>query len=271
MPRKPFPPKQKKIVLTPVAPPAKTPKVGKTEPRNDGTVRLNKYIAQSGICSRRAADELIANGQVTVNGQVVTEMGHRLQPLDVVVYKGKLVEPKQNFVYILLNKPKNYITTNDDELSRLTVMDLVKDATNERIYPVGRLDRKTTGLLLLTNDGALAQKLTHPSYEIKKVYYLLLDRKVKEEDLEKIRNTITLEDGPVPVDDVAYVDNIPGPEVGIEIHIGRNRIVRRLFEHLGYTVERLDRVLYGPLNLNKVPRGRWRHLTEKEVNMLKHY
>ena len=238
-------------------------------PAVEGEIRLNKYIANAGICSRREADELIKVGAVEVNGKIVTEMGYKVKPGDVVHYGGELLR-RESLVYVLLNKPKDYITTTDDPQERRTVMDLVKDAGRGRIVPVGRLDRNTTGLLLLTNDGELATRLTHPRYEIKKIYHVSLDKNLKPEHLEQIAEGIELEDGSVKADEIAYVgDGADRKEIGIELHSGRNRIVRRIFEHLGYDVLRLDRVYFGGLTKKDLPRGRWRYLTPNEVSMLK--
>jgi 23S rRNA pseudouridine2605 synthase len=231
-------------------------------------MRLNKYIAHAGICSRRKASEHIKKGLVTVNDAVVLEMGYKVQQEDVVKFQGEIVTPTRNHVYILLNKPKNVITTLQDERDRRTVLDFVNELTQERIYPVGRLDRNTTGLLLLTNDGTFAQKLSHPSFNIKKVYKATLDKPLLEADMEKIRQTLVLDDGPAPVDAIEYG---PKPNViGLEIHIGRNRIVRRLFEHLGYQVVKLDRVRYASLTKKNLPIGKARFLTPQELIILKH-
>ncbi len=239
------------------------PKIFKKEKPASGTIRLNKYIANSGICSRREADKLIEAGEITVNDQVVTEMGYQVKPADKVMYRKKLLK-REKFVYVLLNKPKDFITTTSDPEERKTVMDLVKNACEERIFPVGRLDRLTTGLLLFTNDGDLAKKLTHPSHKIKKIYQVQLDKPITQKDFDQIAEGLTLEDGPAPVDDLAVLspDNMV---LGIEIHIGRNRIVRRIFDHLGYTVVKLDRVMYADLTKKDLPRGKWRFLTQKEV------
>ena len=234
-------------------------------------MRLNKYIAHCGISSRRKAAEHIQEGLVTVNGKVVNEIGHRVMEDDKVTFRGKVVKPETNKVYILLNKPKDFVTTVSDEKGRKTVMDIVGKKIKERIYPIGRLDRATLGLLLLTNDGDLAKKLSHPSHGVSKVYHISLDKPVEVEHLEMIRKGLILEDGPTPVDGVNYIKNAPNTEVGIEIHIGRNRIVRRIFEHFGYTVKKLDRTIYAGLTKKDLPRGRFRHLTEKEVIMLKHF
>jgi 23S rRNA pseudouridine2605 synthase len=234
-------------------------------------MRLNKYIAHCGICSRRKAAEYIKVGLVTVNSKVVNEIGHRVMEGDKVTFRDKIVKPETNKVYLLLNKPKDFVTTVSDEKGRKTVMDIVGKKIKERIYPVGRLDRATLGLLLLTNDGDLAKKLSHPSHGVSKVYQVELDKPVSSEHLNLIRKGLTLEDGPVPVDGINYIQNAPKTNVGIEIHIGRNRIVRRIFEHLGYRVKKLDRTIYAGLTKKDLPRGRFRHLTEKEVIMLKHF
>lgn len=232
-------------------------------------IRLNKYIANSGICSRREADQLITEGTIKVNGVVVTELGYKVKPEDSVKYNNKVLKPEK-FAYVLLNKPKDFITTMDDENERKTVMQLVANATNERIYPVGRLDRNTTGLLLFTNDGELAQKLTHPSNKVKKIYEVELDKPLTAEDFDKIADgKIHLFDGPVKVDEIAIIS--PSKKmIGIEIHEGRNRIVRRIFESLGYDVLKLDRVMYAGLTKKNVSRGSWRYLTATEVNKIKY-
>ncbi len=232
-------------------------------------IRLNKYISNSGICSRREADQLIIEGTVKVNGVVVTELGYKVKPGDSVKYNNKVLNPEKA-VYVLLNKPKDFITTMEDENDRKTVMQLVANATKERIYPVGRLDRNTTGLLLFTNDGELAQKLTHPSNKVKKIYEVELDKPIIAEDFDKIADgKIHLFDGPVKVDEIAIIS--PSKKViGIEIHEGRNRIVRRIFESLGYDVLKLDRVMYAGLTKKNIPRGSWRYLTATEVNKIKY-
>ncbi len=230
---------------------------------------LNKYIAHSGECSRREAAELVKQGKVKVNGELVMEPGYRVQEFDQVTIAGKKLTPTKGRVYILLNKPKGFITTTDDPEGRETVMDLVANAGIDRLFPVGRLDRNTTGLLLLTNDGDLAQKLSHPSYETKKVYQASLDKPLTKADFEKIANGLTLDDGEVFVDAISYLDE--KNEIGLEIHSGRNRIVRRIFESLGYEVEKLDRVMYAGLTKKNLPRGNWRFLTEREVVLLKHF
>ncbi|SFQ29568.1 pseudouridine synthase [Hymenobacter arizonensis] len=232
-------------------------------------LRLNRYIANAGICSRREADALIAAGEIKVNGEVVTEMGYKVQPTDTVQY-GKTNLNREKSVYVLLNKPKDFITTTEDPEGRRTVMDLVASASKERIFPVGRLDRNTTGLLLFTNDGEVAQKLSHPSHKNKKIYQVELSQPLAEDDLRKIAEGLELEDGKAIVDDVAVVAGNPH-FVGIEIHIGRNRIVRRIFEHLGYEVVALDRVQYAGLTKKDLPRGKWRFLSEQEVIRMKYF
>lgn len=232
---------------------------------------LNKYVAHAGIASRRKAAAYIQAGQVAVNGVVVKEPGYKVAATDKVTYKGKPVRPEEKKIYLLLNKPKNYITTLQDERGRRTVMDLIGDEIKGRIFPIGRLDRNTTGLLVLTNDGELAQKLSHPSHRVKKIYKVLLDKPVTEDHLEAIRRGLELEDGKALVDSVNYVEGGNLQEVGIDLHIGRNRIVRRIFEHLGFEVLRLDRVYYAGLTKKDLPRGRYRHLTRQEVIMLKHF
>jgi len=234
-------------------------------------MRLNKYIAHCGICSRRAAQEPIEKGLVTVNGKVVLEIGHRVMETDVVTFKNEVVKPETNMVYILMNKPKDTVTTLSDEKGRKTVMDIIGNKVKERIYPVGRLDRATTGLLLLTNDGDLAKKLSHPSHKVSKVYHVTLNKNVTAEHLEAIKKGLTLEDGLVKVDGVDWSKGTSRNEVGIELHVGKNRIVRRIFEHLGYHVDKLDRVYYAGLTKKDVTRGFFRHLNEKEVIMLKHF
>lgn len=235
----------------------------------DGTTRLNKYIANAGICSRREADKLIAAGGVTVNGKVVTEMGFQVHEGDVVNYGGEVLRSERKR-YFLLNKPKGFITTVDDPQERETVMMLIDGACRERIYPVGRLDRNTTGLLLFTNDGDLARHLTHPSTGVFKIYQVELDKPVTREDMKKMLEGIELEDGPIHVDDVQYVQQANDKRiVGVELHSGKNRIVRRIFESLGYNVHKLDRVVFAGLTKKDLPRGRYRELTEKEVGFLK--
>ena len=231
-------------------------------------IRLNKYMSNAGLCSRREADEFIQQGLVKVNGQVVTELGTKITAKDVVEYDEKVVTLESK-CYILLNKPKDCVTTSDDPNGRLTVMDLVKGACNERIYPVGRLDRNTTGVLLLTNDGDLASKLTHPKYVKKKIYHVWCDKDIAEDDMQRIADGIELEDGPIHADAISYATETDRNQAGIEIHSGRNRIVRRIFESLGYHVTKLDRVYFAGLTKKNLPRGRWRYLTQEEVNYLK--
>ena len=236
---------------------------------NSGEMPLNKFIAHSGVCSRRDAAAEIKKGLVTVNGTLVTEPGHKVTEADKITFNGKQVFVQKEVVYILLNKPKDYITTSADPQGRKTILELVKGATTQRIYPVGRLDRNTTGVLLLTNDGELTQKLSHPSFQVKKVYEVTLDRPLEKNDFQQLLQGLTLEDGFIAPDAVGYADPKNKKVVGIEIHSGRNRIVRRMFEHLGYDVRNLDRVLFGNLTKKNVERGRWRYLTEKEVRLLK--
>lgn len=234
----------------------------------DEPIRLNKYLANAGVCSRREADEFIEAGVVKVNGEIVTELGTKVKRSDEVHFHDQLVSIEKK-VYILLNKPKDYVTTVDDPQNRKTVMDLVKGACRERIYPVGRLDRNTTGVLLLTNDGELATKLTHPQFLKKKIYHVFLDKNVSAADMKQIADGIELEDGEIHADAIEYANETDRKQVGIEIHSGRNRIVRRIFEHLGYKVIRLDRVYFAGLTKKNVHRGDWRFLTEKEVGMLR--
>ena len=231
-------------------------------------IRLNKFMANAGICSRREADELIQKGLVKVNGVAVSELGTKIKREDVVEYNDQVVT-LENKCYILLNKPKDCVTTSDDPDGRLTVMDLVKNACKERIYPVGRLDRNTTGVLLLTNDGDLASKLTHPKFVKKKIYQVWTDKNISEEDMQRLADGIELEDGPIHADAISYVNDRDRNQAGIEIHSGRNRIVRRMFEHLGYRVTKLDRVYFAGLTKKNLPRGRWRYLSQEEVNFLK--
>jgi 23S rRNA pseudouridine2605 synthase len=232
---------------------------------------LNKYIAHSGVCSRRDAVDIIKSGKVKVNNAVINEPGYKISIGDVVVVNGKKITPVKNLVYILMNKPKDYITTTEDEKGRKTVLDLIKRATTEKVYPVGRLDRNTSGVLLLTNDGDLTQKLTHPSNEIKKVYAVTLDKPLAKNDFEEILRGVPLEDGIANVDSLAYTDIKDKTQIGIEIHSGRNRIVRRIFEHYGYDVKNLDRVIFAGLTKKNVERGKWRFLSEKEVRDLKYF
>lgn len=232
------------------------------------TIRLNKYIANSGICSRREADQFITQGLVEVNGKVISEMGYQVQKEDKVVFDGQPITPEKN-VYVLLNKPKGYISTTKDDKARKTVMELVANASPYRLYPVGRLDRSTTGVILLTNDGHLTKKLTHPSFNVRKIYHVVLDRKLSGEDLAAIQNGVRLEEGVAEVDSVSFIEGKPKNEIGIEIHIGWNRVIRRIFQKLGYEVETLDRVTFAGLTKKNVKRGHWRILTELEVNNLK--
>ena len=231
-------------------------------------IRLNKYLANAGVCSRREADQFIQAGVVSVNGNVVTELGTKVLRSDVVKFHDETVTLEKK-VYVLLNKPKDCVTSSDDPEQHKTVMQLVKDACPERIYPVGRLDRNTTGVLLLTNDGDLASKLTHPKFPKKKVYHVTLDKNVTAHDLHQITEGITLEDGEVHADAAEYAHPTDKSQVGIEIHSGKNRIVRRIFESLGYRVVKLDRVLFAGLTKKNLRRGDWRFLTEKEVEMLR--
>ncbi|MBX2897502.1 MAG: pseudouridine synthase [Cyclobacteriaceae bacterium] len=248
----------------------KRERASEEKPQTDSDlIRLNKFMANSGVGSRREADELIKMGLVTVNGEVITEMGHKVKRTDDVRYEGKKLKAEKP-VYILLNKPKGFITTTDDPQERKTVMSLVANAGPERIYPVGRLDRNTTGLLLLTNDGDLADKLTHPSYNVKKIYRVELDKPITKTDFEKIKAGVYLEEGRAIVDDLAIVDG-DNQTVGIELHIGWNRIVRRIFESLGYVVEKLDRVVYAGLDKKELNRGEWRFLKPEEIIKLKHF
>ncbi len=242
----------------------------KSSALKDGLIRLNRYIANAGICSRRKADELIEAGVVSVNGEVVSELGAKIDPIkDVIRYNGETLK-REKMVYVLLNKPKDYITTTDDPQERRTVMHLVEKASRERIYPVGRLDRNTTGLLLMTNDGDLADKLSHPRNSVTKIYNIELDKNLTQGDLNKIAFGLELEDGLIKPDTVTYVQGGSKREVGIQIHSGKNRIVRRIFEHLGYEVVKLDRVIYANLTKKDLTRGRWRYLEEKEIIQLKH-
>jgi 23S rRNA pseudouridine2605 synthase len=231
---------------------------------------LNKFIAHCGVGSRRDAVPLIKEGKIIVNGNIVTEPGFKVTDKDEIVFNGKKLFVTKNMVYILLNKPKDYITTTDDPQGRKTVLQLIKHATTERIYPIGRLDRNTSGVLLFTNDGELTQKLTHPSYNVKKVYEVKLDKPVTKAHFDKIVNGITLDDGEIHADALAYADSNDKSIIGIEIHSGRNRIVRRIFEHFGYDVKALDRVMYASLTKKNVERGKWRYLSDKEVRLLKY-
>ncbi|MEO5991655.1 MAG: pseudouridine synthase [Ferruginibacter sp.] len=231
---------------------------------------LNKYLAHCGICSRRDAAELIKESKVKVNKEIVTEPGYKVQPSDEVIYNNKAIYVTKNLVYILLNKPKDYITTTEDPQKRKTVLELIAKATDQRVYPIGRLDRNTSGVLIITNDGDLTQQLSHPSYEIKKIYEVKLDKLLTKADFDKILNGLVLEDGKVMVDGLAYADSKDKSIIGIEIHSGRNRIVRRIFESLGYDVKALDRVMYAGLTKKNVERGKWRYLSDKEIRVLKY-
>ena len=256
-------PRQKSIKLSPGISP---------ESLNDSSLMpLNKYVAHSGVSGRREAAELVRSGEVTVNGEIITEPGTKVSENDIVKVKGKKIVPSKNYVYILLNKPKDYITTTEDPQGRKTVLDLIRSATNERVYPIGRLDRNTSGVLLFTNDGELAQTLSHPKHEIKKIYEVKLDKELTKNDFDKLLHGIVLEDGFIAPDALAYADAKDRSTIGIEIHSGRNRIVRRIFEKLGYDVKALDRVMYAGLTKKNVQRGKWRLLAEKEVRILKHF
>jgi 23S rRNA pseudouridine2605 synthase len=235
---------------------------------DDEFIRLNKFIANSGVCARREADELIREGHISVNGHKVTDMGVKVRLADKVTYNGKSLSPEKK-VYVLLNKPRDYVTTVRDPHAEKTVLDLVSEATDERIYPVGRLDKSTTGVLLLTNDGDLAGKLTHPKYGISKVYHVFTDQPVTKRDMETIVSGVELDDGTVSADAISYPDPEDHTQVGLEIHSGQNRVVRRIFEKLGYRVRKLDRVSFAGLTKKNLQRGKWRHLTPKEVSMLK--
>lgn len=236
-------------------------------PNPDGLTRLNKYLSNAGICSRREADDLIKAGTVSVNGKVITEMGFKVGPTDKITYAGETLR-HQKKIYLMLNKPKDYITTTDDPQERRTVMELIAGACKERVYPVGRLDRNTTGLLLFTNDGELATKLMHPKFGIKKVYQVTLDKNLRGEDFQQLMEGVELEDGFIKPDELSYI-NGNKKELGIEIHSGRNRIVRRIFEHIGYDVVKLDRVVFAGLTKKDLPRAKWRFLTDKEIGFLK--
>lgn len=231
-------------------------------------IRLNKYLANAGVCSRREADEFIQAGAIKVNGEVITELGTKITRMDKVLFNDQPVQIESK-IYLVLNKPKNCVTTSDDPQNRQTVMDLVKNVCPERIYPVGRLDRNTTGVLLLTNDGEMAAKLTHPSFKKKKIYHVWLDHEVEIGDMEKLANGIELDDGEIHADAISYVNEMDRSQVGIEIHSGKNRVVRRMFELLGYHVIKLDRVYFAGLTKKNLGRGKWRYLSEQEVNALR--
>jgi 23S rRNA pseudouridine2605 synthase len=252
----------------PKARPRTKPKVAKSSDALAWPMRVNRYVSLSGLCSRRTADELISAGRITINEQVADVLGTKVNADDVVRYDGEVLTLRR-YVYVLLNKPKDYITTMDDPENRRTVMELVEDATSERIVPAGRLDRNTTGLLLLTNDGDLIQKLTHPSSEIAKIYAVELDKPLSQKDFSQILEGIPLDDGLARVDALAWPEPRDKKLVGLSLHSGKNRIVRRIFEHLGYDVQRLDRVSYAGLTKKDLPRGHWRYLSEKEVRFLK--
>lgn len=253
-----------------VAPTVSKSKAGVHQKTTDEVMPLNKFLAHCGVASRRDAVDIISKGLVKVNGTVATEPGYKVQPADEVLFNGKKLFVTKNLVYILLNKPKDYITTTDDPQGRKTVLQLIQHATTERVYPIGRLDRNTSGVLLLTNDGDLTQKLSHPSYEIKKIYEVKLDKPLTKAHFDNILNGLTLEDGPVLVDSLAYADSKDKSIIGIEIHSGRNRIVRRIFESLDYDVKGLDRVMYAGLTKKNVERSKWRYLSDKEIRLLKY-
>lgn len=253
------------------APEKVAPPSYKADRQVQGEMRLNKYLAHSGIASRRAADELIMQGHVTVNGEVVKEMGYKVKDKDVVAFKGKPIKTVDKLVYYLLNKPRNVLSTSSDERGRRTVIDIMAEKIPERIYPVGRLDRNTSGLILLTNDGELTKKLSHPSHKVPKVYLVTLDKNLSLKDLEQIRDGITLEDGPIKADSLHFIEGLSKREVEIEVHSGKNRLVRRIFEHFGYEVTKLDRTYYAGLTKKNLPRGMWRPLTKEEVRLLKHF
>jgi 23S rRNA pseudouridine2605 synthase len=236
--------------------------------KDESAIRLNRYIANAGLCSRREADTFIATGCVTINGKIISEMGYQVKIGEKVSFNGKIINAERK-VYLLLNKPKGYVTTVEDPHAEKTVMNLIKNACSERIYPVGRLDMNTTGLLLFTNDGDLTKRLTHPKYNRKKIYHVFLDKKVTKAHLQQIVEGVTLEDGFVVADSISYVSDDDKKQVGIEIHSGKNKIVRRIFEHLGYKIVKLDRVYFCGLTKKNLPRGKWRFLTQDEVNLLK--
>lgn len=261
---------QKKAEAAAKATQVAAPKIER-KPAAAAQMPLNKYLAHSGICSRRDAVAFIKDGKVKVNAAVITEPGYKVLPADVITVNNRKITPAKNLVYILLNKPKDYITTTDDPQKRKTVLDLIQNATTERVYPVGRLDRNTSGVLLITNDGELAQQLTHPSNEVKKIYAATLNKPLEKKDFDKILKGVVLEDGPAPVDVLAYSDLKDKTQIGIEIHSGRNRIVRRIFESVGYDVKHLDRVMFGGLTKKNVERGKFRFLSEKEVRNLKYF
>lgn len=261
-----LPPKKKPIAPIPAKPPIEKVAQGEGKVEKKG-IRLNRYIAHCGVCSRREADVLIADGKISVNKNTITEMGYKVMSGDRV-FMGKKLLKKEDYAYVLLNKPKDFITTTKDTHDRKTVMDLVKRAADVRLYPVGRLDRNTTGLLLLTNDGDLADRLSHPSNNIRKIYKVELDKPLQSEHLEEISAGFSLDDGPVTIDEIAVL-TADSKSIGVEIHSGKNRVVRRIFEHFDYNVERLDRTVYAGLTKVNLTRGKWRYLTDKEVGILK--
>ncbi len=248
--------------------PRKAGPVKKAPAKTQEAIRLNRFIANSGVCSRREADDLIRNGLISVNGKIVTEMGLKVTLKDEIRYKNKKLSAEKK-VYILMNKPKGYVTTVEDPHADHTVLEIIGDECPERVYPVGRLDKSTTGVLLLTNDGEIAGKLTHPRYEKKKIYHVTLDRQVLKNDLFRLTEGVELEDGTVAADAVAYADSEDKSQIGIELHSGKNRVIRRMFETLGYKVKKLDRVYFAGLTKKNLPRGKWRYLSEKEIVMLK--
>ncbi|MBI5541546.1 MAG: rRNA pseudouridine synthase [Bacteroidia bacterium] len=236
--------------------------------KTDDSMRLNRYLANAGICSRRQADDYILSGVVTINGKVITELGTKVYPGDVVKFNNESIRQERK-VYILLNKPKDYITTAEDDRGRKSVLELIRGACKERVMPVGRLDRNTTGILLLTNDGELAAKLIHPRSNKKKIYHVFLDKNIKKDDMDAIATGIELDDGFIKADEINYADPVDKSQIGIEVHSGRNHLVRRIFEHFGYKVIKLDRVYFAGLTKKALPRGRWRFLTPDEVSMIK--
>lgn len=269
LPTVPLKEADKKVIATQTAKPT-SPKNSPAIATTFAEMPLNKFVAHCGVCSRREAVTHIAEGKVKVNQEVITEPGFKIKDTDKVFYNGKQLFVTKNLVYILLNKPKDFITTTDDPQGRKTVLQLIKHATNERVYPIGRLDRNTSGVLLLTNDGDLTQKLSHPSYQIKKIYEVRLDKHLTKAHFDQIVHGLTLEDGLIQVDSLAYADSKDKSIIGIEIHSGRNRIVRRIFEHLGYEVKALDRVVYAGLTKKNVERSKWRFLNDKEIRLLKY-
>ncbi|MCF8360081.1 MAG: rRNA pseudouridine synthase [Prolixibacteraceae bacterium] len=271
----PFPKKRtaknREQPFSPEKPPKTKPANKKSNKKGfapDEKIRLNRFMSNAGVCSRREADQFIQSGCVTVNGKTVSELGTKVSLSDDVRFNGEQLNPESK-VYLLLNKPKGFVTTTSDPQERKTVMQLVERACRERIYPVGRLDKDTTGLLLFTNDGEMAKKLTHPGHNVKKIYHVVLDKPLTKNHLLEIAGGIELEDGTAGVDAVSYIDNTDKSEIGIEIHSGKNRIVRRIFEHFGYSVKKLDRVYFAGLTKKNIPRGKWRFLTKTEINQLK--